>query len=173
MVDHKAPLPFRYPESIAARRHGPQGYADASRYKPWLRDEYAFRCVYCLTRERWYPEGDDAFSVEHREPTSTAPDEALNYDNLLYACCRCNATRRDLTDLIDPRHESLAEHLTVDEEGVIHSLTTRGAELIHACQLDRPRLTEFRYAIMRLLSLIEHLDEVERKVYCNCLPSPN
>ena len=34
-------------------------------YKPWLRDEFQFRCVYCLWRERWHSVGEDAFSVEH------------------------------------------------------------------------------------------------------------
>jgi hypothetical protein len=28
---------------------------DYESYRPWLRDEFAFRCVYCLTRETWGP----------------------------------------------------------------------------------------------------------------------
>jgi hypothetical protein len=42
---------FRYPAAPHARRHGPQGYADAESYRPWLRDEFAFRCIYSLFRE--------------------------------------------------------------------------------------------------------------------------
>ncbi len=43
--------PFRYPDGPHQRRHGPRGYASYESYRPWLRDEFAFRCVYCLTRE--------------------------------------------------------------------------------------------------------------------------
>src|SRR5258708_6259440 len=45
--------PFQYPAAPHVRRHGPQGYADAASFRPWLRDEFTFRCVYCLQREVW------------------------------------------------------------------------------------------------------------------------
>jgi hypothetical protein len=38
---------FAYPRAARSRRHGPCGYAHYSLYKPWLRDEFQFRCVYC------------------------------------------------------------------------------------------------------------------------------
>ena len=43
-------MAFTYPRSRHIRRHGPHGYRDYRSYKPWLRDEFAFRCVYCLWR---------------------------------------------------------------------------------------------------------------------------
>ena len=46
-------FPFEYPSEPHQRRHGPKGYADAASYSPWLRDEFSFRCVYCLKRETW------------------------------------------------------------------------------------------------------------------------
>ena len=48
---------FQYPSSPYTRRHGPCGYSDHTSYKPWLRDEFTFRCVYCLARERWRHDG--------------------------------------------------------------------------------------------------------------------
>ena len=45
--------PFSYPESAHVRKHGPDGYAHYENYRPWLRDEFRFRCVYCLEREQW------------------------------------------------------------------------------------------------------------------------
>jgi hypothetical protein len=51
---------FDYPVGTHVRRHGPQGYLDYKHYKPWLRDEFSFRCVYCLCRETWFPDGDVA-----------------------------------------------------------------------------------------------------------------
>ena len=46
--------------------------------------EFLFRCVYCLSRERWNPEGQDAFSVDHERPQSTHPEQTGDYDNLVY-----------------------------------------------------------------------------------------
>lgn len=46
-------FPFNYPDAPHRRRHGPRGYADYASYRPWLRDEFTFRCVYCLLREQW------------------------------------------------------------------------------------------------------------------------
>src|SRR5947209_17514667 len=90
------PTPFAYPLAPHARRHGPRGYGGYrgyQRFKPWLRDDFTFRCVYCLFRERWYPNGQDAFSVEHVTPQALAPDRVCDYDNLVYACVRCNSLK--------------------------------------------------------------------------------
>ncbi len=55
---------FDYPEIPHERRHGPTGYADHITYRPWLRDEFTFRCVYCLLREQWGRVMSE-FDVEH------------------------------------------------------------------------------------------------------------
>jgi len=44
---------FDYPPAPLVRIHGPQGYARYELYRAWLRDEFAFRYVYCLSREQW------------------------------------------------------------------------------------------------------------------------
>ena len=44
---------FEYPAAIHAWRHGPLGYAKYESYREWVRDEFSFRCVYCLLREQW------------------------------------------------------------------------------------------------------------------------
>ena len=51
-------MAFTYPRRPHVRRHGPRGYRDYRAYKAWLRDEFAFQCVYCLWRERWSADGD-------------------------------------------------------------------------------------------------------------------
>jgi len=135
---------FEYPRNVHRRRHGPQGYADDAWYKPWLRDEFQFRCVFCLCRERWFPTGDGAFSVDHLLSQSSAVQRVSDYDNLLYACCHCNSAKRNIADVPNPCEEPYGEHLIVSSVGVIRGLTTLGWDLIHICQLDRPKLTEFR-----------------------------
>jgi hypothetical protein len=72
--------PFRYPPLAHTRRHGPRGYSDYPPYKDWLRDDFCFRCVYCLDRERWYPSGQNAFSVDHIVARALAPRMVTDYE---------------------------------------------------------------------------------------------
>ena len=74
---------FTYPAEPHVRRHGPQRYADAASYRPWLRDEFAFRCVYCLRRERWEASGHEAFGVDHLIPRSVHSAGICDYDNMV------------------------------------------------------------------------------------------
>jgi hypothetical protein len=60
--------PFDYDYTPIVRKYGPSGYQDYKSYKPWLRDEFAFHCVYCLERERWYPNGQASFGIDHVKP---------------------------------------------------------------------------------------------------------
>ena len=86
-------IPFTYPAVPHVRRHGPQGYADHESYRPWVREEFAFRCVYCLMREQWgLVRG--TFALDHFEAMSVRPDRVGDYDNLLYTCVTCNETKR-------------------------------------------------------------------------------
>jgi hypothetical protein len=144
---------FGYPETPHVRRHGPRGYTGDENYKPWLRDEFTFRCVYCRCREVWFPDGDRSFSVEHARPTSLAPEGLTDYDTLLYACCQCNALRGAALLPLDPCG-SLREHLEVSGDGTIRGLTRAGEELIRTCRLDRPLLTAFRRLVLDTLVLL-------------------
>jgi hypothetical protein len=151
---------FHYPGSVRQRRHGPAGYQDYGSYKPWLRDEFEFRCAYCLCRERWSPSGDDSFSVDHRTPRSKAPEGLCRYDNLVYACCECNSAKSDALGVPDPCDEPYDSHLEVGADGTVHPRTTEGLFLIRACRLDRSKLTEFRRGILALFeTLLRRKDE--------------
>ncbi len=81
--------PFAYPPAPHVRRHGPQGYADYQSYRPWLRDEFSFRCVYCLLREQW-GQMRGGHAIDHFLPVAQHPDRANDYDNLVYACTAWN-----------------------------------------------------------------------------------
>jgi 5-methylcytosine-specific restriction endonuclease McrA len=83
---------FDYPSPRATRRHGPARYLTVEAYRPWLRDEFTFRCVYCLKRETWGQVTGD-FELDHFNPQSIAPHLAMNYFNLVYACRRCNSVK--------------------------------------------------------------------------------
>lgn len=85
---------FEYPANGHVRRHGPQGYASHESYCPWLRDEFAFRCVFCLNRESMGHELGE-FAIDHFLPVAFRPDLATDYDNLLYVCTGCNLAKGD------------------------------------------------------------------------------
>jgi hypothetical protein len=149
---------FAYPRAARVRRHGPCGYLNHALYKPWLRDEFEFRCVYCLCRERWFPDGDDAFSVDHLDPSSLAVRPAREYENLVYACCRCNSAKRDIPGLPDPCADPYGQHVFVLSDGTIRALTDMGRDLIGICQLDRAGLTEYRRRMIDLWNSIATRD---------------
>ena len=146
---------FTYSDSLHNRRHGPRGYRNYRAYKPWLRDEFDFRCVYCLWRERWCAEGDHLFSVDHLLPQTTYPERICDYNNLVYACGQCNALKQDAETVINPCEEALGQHLEIQSDGSVRPLTARGAEQIALCRLNRPRLLEARRMMIELFSMLE------------------
>lgn len=143
-------MPFSYPATVHVRRHGPAGYTNYQSYKPWLRDEFSFRCVYCLMRETFYPNGQDSFAVEHALPQHSAPDRVTDYENLLYACNRCNSWKQ-IAELLDPTREALGEHVRVDQDGNIAPLTDEGRRLIRVLHLDGIDATNWRRKLLGLL----------------------
>jgi HNH endonuclease len=160
---------FDFPSQPHRRRHGPTGYKTYQSFKDWLRDEFTFRCVFCLVRERWYPNGDHAFSVEHLIPQDLEPKKALDYDNLLYACLTCNSCKRAAWPIADPCQQSYSRHLRVNSSGHVDALTTEGHVLRHTLQLNEPRRVEFRnrmflvYAdIQRKLATVGAREEFRR-----------
>ncbi len=147
---------FLYPPQPRVRRHGPQGYSDVDSYRPWLRDEFAFRCVYCLFREQWSCVVG-TFDIDHFLPVSLHPEQERTYDNLLYACATCNAVKgkRDVPDatamLLDPG-------VRVTEDGVIQADAPEAARLIELLGLDSPQSTEFRLLWIGIVALANRYD---------------
>src|SRR5947209_5171639 len=149
-------MPFRFAAAPHARKHGPGGYKQYQTYKDWLRDEFTFRCVYCLERERWYPNGHAGFGVDHVRPKGQAEYKHLicHYSNLLYACNRCNSAKGERI-LIDPCEVAFAEHLRIDEEGEITGLTVEGWRVINILGLDLRLPTNERKAKLKILALYQ------------------
>jgi hypothetical protein len=148
--------PFTYPLVPHQRRHGPRGYRDYESYRPWLRDEFAFRCVYCLLRESWGSlKGLSA--LDHFAPTASRPDLALDYDNLLYGCISCNLCKAKLSTP-DPLSALLDKDVRVSDDGEIHAATSDAGRLIDLLALNRPRLREFRELWIRIVRLAARHD---------------
>jgi hypothetical protein len=147
---------FLHPSHPHIRRHGPEGYAVVESYRPWLRDEFAFRCVYCLFREQW-SRVIGAFDIDHFLPVSLHPEHERTYDNLLYTCASCNAVKGKSV-VPDPTTVLLDPGVWVTEDGMIHADAPEGARLIELLGLDSPQFTEFRLLWIGIVALAERYD---------------
>lgn len=159
---------YRYPATRHRRRHGPTGYNDLESFRPWLRDEFVFRCVYCLEREAW-SNLVAAFAIDHFSPTSIDPAKRLDYENLLYACRACNAVKGD-QQVPDPLKVMLADDVVVYEDGHIEGRSRDAMRLIAAMKLDRPAYNDRRRLIWRMLTTAQQHDPV---LYRQLLGFPN
>jgi len=149
-------LIFDYPESQEQRRHGPAGYSAYESYRPWLRDEFDFRCVYCLKRETW-GQVTSEFDLDHFEPQSLNSQLRFDYLNLVYACRRCNAVKRNQI-VGDPFRLLRATLATTLPDGSVtpHDRETR--RLIRQLDLNSPRLKSWRVMWMRIVALAKNRD---------------
>ncbi len=149
-------MPFSYPAAPHVRRHGPCGYADYASYRPWLRDEFDFRCVYCLIREQW---GRTAglFDLDHFLPAALFPDMRESYDNLLYCCTRCNAAKADAV-LPDPCQALVQGSVEVYPDGALETRTAEARRLVKRLKLGHREAIEFRRLWIRITAMAEHHD---------------
>ena len=150
------PNAFEYPAHSHRRRHGPQGYASAIQYRDWLRDEFDFRCVYCLEREQWVHRTGH-FHTEHFQPVAQRPDLTVEYDNLVYACHVCNALKRDQI-VPDPLRVLLNDAVSVQANGTLTADTKEAAKLLEMLQLNSPESRRRRRLILRVIRLAKEHD---------------
>lgn len=133
---------FDYPLTAVLRRHGPQGYADYSSYRPWLRDEFTFRCVYCLKREQWGVATGD-FDIDHFEPQTKSPQRAVDYDNLLNSCHTCNL-RKGGRNVPDPCTCLTAGQVRVSPDGALDARSDDAKRIILILGLNSEEYKQFR-----------------------------
>ena len=123
------------------------------------RDEFEFRCVYCLQREMWSRERAAVFSVDHIVPQSEDSNLLCIYANLAYACLRCNSARQDVR-VLDPNQEGMGYHLRVESDGAVTGLTEEGLFLIDLLHLNRGSAPGERRRILRILDRrVKHPDD--------------
>ncbi len=145
---------FPYLTDRHTRRHGPLGYANYKSFKPWLRDEFRFRCVYCLWREVWCADGEGSFGVDHIRPVASHPTLKCDYDNLAYACCRCNSVKQDNRLPVDPCDDGWGNHLSASADGTVRAITAAGEQTIETCRLNRPALVLARRRMLAMLQAL-------------------
>jgi len=147
--------PFAYPVQPHRRRHGPAGYSKYQQYRPWLEDEFTFRCVYCLKRMVWAP--TDVWTVDHIVPQDEAPELVCVYDNLVLACQWCNRIKSNKR-VPDPCHTAYGRCLRVGSDGAIIPLNKLGGRLVRELRLNEPRFQRWRRQRMRELRALALCD---------------
>lgn len=147
---------FVYPTVRDSRLHGPGGYVSYESYRPWLRDEFLFRCVYCLKRETW-GQATAEYDLDHFEPRSVVPQRQFDYLNLVYSCRRCNLVKLD-QQIDDPVTVLTGEAVTVLPDGTLASGEPRSWRLIRQLDLNSPHLRKWRVMWMRVTELARERD---------------
>jgi hypothetical protein len=132
---------FDYPAAPLVRIHGPLGYKDYESYRAWLRDEFAFRCVYCLSRERWGRVTGE-YDLDHFVPQKTDPERKTEYDNLEYACRRCNLTKSGQS-VPDPMRMA-AQQLWLHADGSLEPHSANAEALVLKLDLNAPPMAAWR-----------------------------
>jgi HNH endonuclease len=161
------PNPFAYSLTPHGRKHGPHGYESYERYRPWLRDEFTFRCVFCLYREQWL--STQTWDIDHLLPKKKYPEKEREYENLLYLCRRCNGNKSDKL-VPDPCRVALGKCIRVYADGEIVGLNRKGRLLINALRLDNYAYTKMREQMVGILRTLAKHDK-KRFVSLMCFPN--
>ena len=154
--------PFDYPNDVLVRKHGPSGYANYVSFRPWQRDEFCFRCVYCLRRELWM--APSSFQIDHLEAVSVNPEAMTAYDNLFYACPTCNSSKSDAV-VPNPGTALVAENVRVHIDGRIVGLTIDAQEIIDVLGLDEADFRAFRRRWIEMAAIIQLNPDLFRLVF--------
>jgi hypothetical protein len=162
-------LGFEYPTVPHVRRHGPEGYEDYDSYRDWLRDEFIFRCAYCLHREQWNHSGT-AFHIDHFIPVTADPDGRCEYANLVYACARCNEAKRAILGVPDPCQMAFHDCLRILDDGRVEALNDQGKKLNLVLRLDSEKNVSVRSRWMRTLQSLRINDGLLYREYMGFPP---
>ena len=121
----------KYPPAAHRRTHRPPAPAAYASYRPCLRLEFSFTCVYCLSAETEVAllEKNGTFEIEHFRPKAKFRHLRNAYGNLLWACQACNRAKRDTWPkpreqkqgmrFVDPTKEPLDAYLRIVGEDVV------------------------------------------------------
>ena len=135
------------------RRYAPI-YTQYSTYKEFLRDEFDFRCCYCLAREIWKDDGE--FGIDHWKPKGDLLFAHLEcvYENLVWACDTCNEAKKSITVKLEPLVDDFSQHVAFGEKGKVVGLTPQGKGLVRKLKLrDRSQFLSF---VMDYVKIKDH-----------------
>lgn len=114
--------------------------------KMYLRNDFHFECAYCGMRETDNVSGEEDFEKDHFVARFSDSDMDLDaYDNLVYACRKCNGTKSNqnlslvLNPCLDEIYEGENRHIRktgVENQYRLQPLTEKGKLFIDSLQLN-------------------------------------
>ncbi len=149
----------------------PKTYADYTQYHPLLRQDFQYRCAYCL-RHKFFLGGEAGCCIDHRHPVHgpyARPDLLTDYTNLYWCCRECNEYKADAWQspdvyardfrFLDPcRPEDDHDlHLRVRPDGSLEILTNLGRYTCDTLRLWRAQLRHYRAEMLRCQQEVEQI----------------
>lgn len=140
-------------------------------WKPALRTEGRYQCVYCAIGEPLFG-GERNFHVEHYRPRKVFPLLTNDFANLFYCCSICNSFKgsdwqdcppNDLSCKVYPNPSTVdyATFLLVDDGGFVSSSLPAGRYIIERLNLNRAQLRMIRRFVILRDQITDLLNQVE------------
>ena len=95
--------------------------------------------------------------VEHFQPTSLSPQQHLNYDNLLYACARCNRAK-GFQSIPSTERSFIDANIKVQSDGTIVGYSPDALSLIEKLRLNGASMVHFRRIWLEIIALAARFD---------------
>lgn len=140
-------------------------------YRPILRQDFQYRCAYCLMHE-YFLGGEAGCCIDHHRPMTGSfarPDLIVDYSNLFWCCRECNENKSNswpppedyniglrFLDPCQPEDDHNL-HWRIDLDGVLVPLTPTGLYTDRKLKLWRPFLQQHREKTYRLQEELNYL----------------
>jgi hypothetical protein len=144
--------------TLLKRRQNPPHFDDYKQYKPYLREDFSYACVYCAVHENELG-GPRIFGVEHFRPKNNPAQPEFRalvtvYYNLMYACSVCNSFKREDwpsddpinegKGYIDPCEHDYDDHFVQTSDFQVKGLSPVADYMIERLHLNRRQLQKLR-----------------------------
>lgn len=137
-------------------------------YKPYLRQDFHYRCAYCSVHENEWG-GPRHFHVEHFKPKSRSQFRRLMlyYGNLLYACDVCNTFKGDdWPGYLDPCKVDYTLHFQVDPKTWEIMGQSRSAKyMVERLHLNRRHLKQLRQQRVTQETIHQQFEQLVSKAF--------
>lgn len=146
---------------------------DYRRYRECLREDFGWRCAYCMIHENTHSDGRHGFDIDHFKPRAKdGPVDA--YANLYWSCKWCNSLKHDhwpseddkAIDMrfADPCAEhDYGNHFTEEADGTLRVDSKCGGYHVGHLRLNRPMRVSLRVERNELIACVLKLVEMAKQ----------
>jgi len=155
-------------KTLTARATSVAKYND---YRPEVRAEAKYKCVYCAIHENSLG-GSDSFHIEHYKPKSKFSGLEKEFENLFYACAICNrfksndwpndpTTNHSTPSYPDPKSVNYNDLFKIDNQGVMRGNYVASKYMIEKVVLNRPQLINERKEQLIRSKIDKSINDIE------------